>query len=1124
MASLANSRFNGILISMLKHIVFILVTSWGMLNPALGQTELIVNGGFESSTASIAPWQILAAPNAALSVLSPGGAYGGSSESLLLGGGNNYSQDVYQTIAFPSNLINATLTFYYNVVTTDSNPSQDATLYLKFTDANQNMLDSAGPVSNLTPTAGYQQYSATFVHAAGSVYAGKTVTFHFVAATANVFAAYTQFYLDNVSLQIATTADIPANDNFTNRFVIAGSAASLLADNTYASKETGETNHAANVGGHSIWWSWIAPSNGIVAVKAIGSAFQPLLAAYTGSAVNQLALIAANNGSPAQISFKAVAGTQYAIAVDGNNGATGSVRLTLGFASDVTPPSVTITAPSIGANLTNPFVQVKGVASDNLSVYQVQYRLENPAVTNDYQPAIGTNNWSAMVTDLIPGYNLVRVRALDSSSNFSVGVTRTFDYLVGSPITLSISGRGSVTGATNGQSLNLGNLYSLTAVPASGFGFSAWTGNYFSRSPSLAFMMRSNLTLQANFVDVARPTLAITNLPLAGNISNELFVIKGKAGDNLEVTNVYYNFNHTSWIMADTTNSWTNWSASLNLAPGTNFFSAYATDSTGNVSLTNTVKFVYVLSAQLTVSTNGKGSISPALNGALLQIGKNYALGATPAVGFRFTNWTDGTGAIVTNKPVVTFQMVSNLSLTANFVDFTRPTLAITNIPLNGRVSNQLFTVRGKAGDNLAVTNVFYSLNHATWDVATTTNNWNTWWIDLGLTPGTNVISAYAVDSTGNYSLTNTVKVVYILSATLTVSTNGRGAISPAVNGALLQIGRNFTLTATPGLGFAFTNWTDGSSAIVTNKPALTFPMASNLAFTANFVDVMKPTLLITNVAAGQRWSNNLFTVKGRVTDNLAVTNVSYNLNGLGWTPANFESGGTNWSAPLVLTPGTNAISAYATDGAGNVSATNTVKIFYVVSAVVTVQIVGGGILTPNYNGQSLAIGNNYSMKAAATNGFVFNYWSGDVPMTTNATLNFFVASNKTVVAHFLDVLKPVVTITLPFADQKWSNQIINVAGTASDNLGVADVWVQFNKGGWTEAVTDNGFANWSSTNFTVYAETNLVEAYAVDAAGHVPLLKAFFSGGIFPIQVWHSFRAGRSRWAIRWGIMIRRT
>ena len=174
----------------------------------------------------------------------------------------------------------------------------------------------------------------------------------------------------------------------------------------------------------------------------------------------------------------------------------------------------------------------------------------------------------------------------------------------------------------------------------------------------------------------------------------------------------------------------------------------------------------------------------------------------------------------------------SNAVLTVFIPDTTKPTVTISSPTANQHWSNEVFTVTGKAGDNVSVANVFYSLNGSGWAPAVTANNWSNWTAQVTLVPGTNTIQACAVDTVGNFSTTNKVSLVYILSAPLTVSTNGNGSISPNYNGALLQIGSTYTMTATASAGFGFTGWTGSST---TNGATLKFLMASNLTFTANF-------------------------------------------------------------------------------------------------------------------------------------------------------------------------------------------------------------------------------------------------------------------------------------------------
>jgi uncharacterized repeat protein (TIGR02543 family) len=136
----------------------------------------------------------------------------------------------------------------------------------------------------------------------------------------------------------------------------------------------------------------------------------------------------------------------------------------------------------------------------------------------------------------------------------------------------------------------------------------------------------------------------------------------------------------------------------------------------------------------------------------------------------------------------------------------------------------------------------------------------------------------------------------------------------------LLELSRGYTITATPGVGFVFTNWTGSQT---TNKPALSFLMASNLEFTANFVDVQRPSLTITTPIAGQRTSNGTIIVQGKAGDNWQVAAVFQKLNQNDWALASTTNGWTNWLADVTLTQTTNTVMAYAADTGGNFSLTN---------------------------------------------------------------------------------------------------------------------------------------------------------------------------------------------------------
>ncbi len=135
----------------------------------------------------------------------------------------------------------------------------------------------------------------------------------------------------------------PPNDAFAQPQLLTGAEVVRDGDsNNGATKEVGEPAHAGNAGGASIWYSWTAPANSQVVLDTAGSDFDTLLAVYTGGSVDSLTEIGSNdNVAPesdltSQVTFDAIGGQTYMIAVDGSGGAAGTVQLQL---SGGTPPA-----------------------------------------------------------------------------------------------------------------------------------------------------------------------------------------------------------------------------------------------------------------------------------------------------------------------------------------------------------------------------------------------------------------------------------------------------------------------------------------------------------------------------------------------------------------------------------------------------------------------------------------------------------------------------------------------------------------------------------------------------------------------------------------------------------------
>ncbi len=156
----------------------------------------------------------------------------------------------------------------------------------------------------------------------------RTLRFEFVSDASVVFEGW---YVDDV-LVTGTLGMGPPNDSFNNAFTISGAAGSTNGTSTGATKEAGEPSHAGNSGGKSVWYRWTPAVNGTAVIETTGSAFDTLLAVYTGASVAGLTSIVSNNdisgSNPrSRVTFSVIAGTTYRIAVDGLNGDSGSVVL-----------------------------------------------------------------------------------------------------------------------------------------------------------------------------------------------------------------------------------------------------------------------------------------------------------------------------------------------------------------------------------------------------------------------------------------------------------------------------------------------------------------------------------------------------------------------------------------------------------------------------------------------------------------------------------------------------------------------------------------------------------------------------------------------------------------------------
>jgi hypothetical protein len=127
---------------------------------------------------------------------------------------------------------------------------------------------------------------------------------------------------------------LPSNDNFSSRIPISGTSAHVTGNTSGATREPGEPNHAGYPGGHSIWWSWTAPTAGRLTLDAFGSSVTTVAAVYVGDIVSTLTNLGGGNATFSKLDYDCDGGVTYQIALDHwYSDSFGAVNLNLLFSS-----------------------------------------------------------------------------------------------------------------------------------------------------------------------------------------------------------------------------------------------------------------------------------------------------------------------------------------------------------------------------------------------------------------------------------------------------------------------------------------------------------------------------------------------------------------------------------------------------------------------------------------------------------------------------------------------------------------------------------------------------------------------------------------------------------------------
>lgn len=180
----------------------------------------------------------------------------------------------------------------------------------------------------------------------------------------------------------SAVAAAPDNDDFSAATLINGATGIISGSTVEATAEASEPVHYFPAH-HSIWYKWTASSTQPIHFSTYGSSFDTVLAIYTGSVLDTLTKITANDNDPhlsttsSRVSLTPTSGTTYYIAVDGHSsGNIGDTILSWDPSYDIII-SGTVSLPS-GTALGDMYIQVS-VSNQNEPSYYVS---ENVVIPN----------------------------------------------------------------------------------------------------------------------------------------------------------------------------------------------------------------------------------------------------------------------------------------------------------------------------------------------------------------------------------------------------------------------------------------------------------------------------------------------------------------------------------------------------------------------------------------------------------------------------------------------------------------------------------------------------------------------------------------------------------------------
>jgi len=364
-------------------------------------TELIVNGGFEQGSTGWT-WSSANGLNPVSDLYND--AHSGSYYLWL--GDDNGTDSAYQTITIPSTASEATLTFYWNINSSETSGTPD-TFTATIRDTSGNILATVVSLSNQNGTPPGNPYYTEQSYDLSS-YAGRTIRIYFVSNCTLTGSKTTNFRVDDVSVAVttSTTKVIALTGNLTFGSVAVNSS----AQNTLT---------IANNGNSTLTVSSISYPSG-----------------FSG---NWSGTIAASSSQPVTVTFSPTSATSYGGTVTVNSDATSGVNTITASGTGTATPTKII---SLSGNLAFGSVTVGASPQSTLTINNTGNA--TMTVTGISYPSGFSGNWSSGAIVAGGSQNVTVTFSPTSAITYGGTVTVNSDATSGVN-TIAASGTGTVT-------------------------------------------------------------------------------------------------------------------------------------------------------------------------------------------------------------------------------------------------------------------------------------------------------------------------------------------------------------------------------------------------------------------------------------------------------------------------------------------------------------------------------------------------------------------------------------------------------------------------------------------------------------------------------------------------------